>query len=90
MILINVMYVALVTPFEIGFNVKVFKNFEYVLTALFIADVLVNLRTTYFDNNKDEIVDYKLIALKYCRSYHFYIDVLGSIPFTDFFSNSNS
>lgn len=84
------MCVALITPFEIGFNIKVFNDFEYVLTALFIADVIVNLRTTYIDENKDEIVSNKLIIIKYCKSVNFYIDVLGSIPFSDFFSDSNS
>ena len=50
----------------------------------------MNLRTTFLDENKDEIVNGRLIIIKYTSSVNFYIDVLGSIPFTDFFGEDNS
>ena len=65
-------------------------RFEYFLTALFIIDLFVKLRTTYVDENKDVIVNGRLILIKYTSSINFYIDDLGSIPFTDFFGEDNS
>jgi len=54
-ILLAVFYVAIVTPFDIGFDVQTSKGFEYFLTAFFIIDLFVNFRTTYYDDNKNEI-----------------------------------
>jgi len=62
-ILIAVIIVAIIAPLEIGFNVVIFGDFEYFLTALFVIDVFVCLRSTYIDENKDEIVDPKLLVI---------------------------
>ena len=44
-------------------------------------DIIINIRTTYFDEKSDEIINTKKIATKYLRSFSFLIDVVSTLPF---------
>ena len=52
-----------------------------IILVLFIIDIIINFRTTYFDEHSAEIVDAKMIALKYFKSIFFFMDLISIIPF---------
>ncbi len=47
---------------------------------IFLIDILLNLRTTYFDENYNEIIGGQLLFLNYIKSLNFYIDFVCIIP----------
>jgi len=61
---------------------------DYIITAMFIIDIFVNFRTTYINDDKEEVIDPKEICLKYVKSINFIIDVLSSIPIGDMIDGS--
>lgn len=55
---------------------------NWVITAIFAIDCVVNLRTTYLDHKEgEEIRDGRMMAKNYLMSFRFYIDFLSTIPF---------
>lgn len=53
----------------------------YLMTGVFVADLIVNLRTTYFDGViGDEIVEGKKLFLKYSLTLQFAFDLISTIP----------
>jgi hypothetical protein len=60
-----------------------------VILVFFILDIVVNLRTTYYDEENEEIVDSKLIITNYISSPSFAIDLLSAFPISELYSGSN-
>ena len=56
-----------------------------MVDGYFIADLFLNLRTSYMDGDGNEIVDTKRIAKRYLVTW-FTVDLLSSIPFDLFYS----
>ena len=51
------------------------------MTAIFVADLIVNFRTTYFDTVQgEEIVEGKKIFVNYLTTFRFWIDLITTIP----------
>lgn len=51
------------------------------MTAIFVADLIVNFRTTYFDMVEgDEIVDGKKMFVNYLLTFRFWIDLISTVP----------
>ena len=65
-----------------------FANFDYITLFIFWADIIFNLRTTYFNDNNEEVVDGKKCLMNYVSSGHFYIDIISAVPFRIFFSSN--
>lgn len=85
-ILIIVIYNSIFNPVEIAFELSGdmwFQVSNIVVSAIYVVDILLNMRTSYFDENNDEILDAKLIAKKYCESKYFVIDLITALPFTE-------
>lgn len=85
-------YIAIVTPFRIGFEMDATGFalvFELMIDAFFLFDVVLNFFTAYrLDDGSDELViDLPSIAKKYISSGFFFIDVFSSIP-VDFLSSA--
>jgi len=53
---------------------------EIVSIAIFILDILVNIRTTYSNENNEEIIDSKMMKRNYMKSRLFLIDVITVLP----------
>ena len=73
-------------PFEIAFDPEDMKTAGFlVLNTLidfvFLLDIIVNFRTTFYDiETGDEVFDPKRTGKKYLKS-RFTIDLLSTIPF---------
>jgi len=77
-------------PYNVAFTSPENKNialdiFNWLIDFFFMMDVVINFRTSYIsDITGNEIVDTKIIAIKYLKT-RFWIDLLASVPL-DFFT----
>lgn len=77
---------ALEVPFSLSFE---FNSLEVtplfailvIMDIFFLADVAFNFLTSYYNNQLELIIEPKMTAREYLRSW-FVVDMLGSIPFT--------
>jgi hypothetical protein len=56
--------------------------------VIFWVDIFLNSRTTFFNDNNEEVVSGKKIAGKYFTSTHFYIDFLSAMPLKLFLTDA--
>ena len=73
-------------PIDIAFSSDIFTSAGFILLdicidLLFLLDIVVNFRTTFYDKDGDEIFDAKIIAKNYALGGRFTIDALATIPF---------
>lgn len=62
-----------------------FNALSYTIDALFVADIIIQFRTTYVNSmTGDEIWAPQMIAKHYGLSVRLWIDVLSSFPFQAF------
>ena len=57
-----------------------YQTLDLIINILFIFDIVIGFRTTYFDAWGNEIRSPKLIAKKYIKGM-FFIDLFSSIPY---------
>lgn len=55
--MITVLWLAIHLPWEIAFPEDAIIIQNYIILVIFIFDIIINLRTSYFDEENDEIVD---------------------------------
>ena len=83
-ILFLVAYLSFMIPFNVAF--KLYDGFKWLVVdiaveLMFIADIVVNFRTTYIDKKSGRIISQqKQIALNYLKGW-FALDLLATIPF---------
>lgn len=69
-------------PLNLAFDME--STFTSIMDSIvdmcFILDIFVTFRTTYLDDNFDEVMNSKLIAIKYLKG-RFIIDLMSAIPF---------
>jgi len=90
-ILLLVIYVAVFTPYVAAFDRQrtaptnntflsdPFVVSDLIVDAMFMADMLINFRTTYMHNGEVVVIP-KRIAINYLRTW-FIIDAVSAIPF---------
>ena len=80
-IIVIALYSVLVIPIRIGINTALldpyYNYIDLVTYLIYLADVVINVRTTYIDNYGHEVVDSKKIAIQYIASMRFIIDILS-------------
>ena len=81
-ILILTLYTAVVVPFVVSFR---FSSHELVIFNLFvdsffIADVVLNFKTTYCGKEGETVLDSKLICMNYLKSW-FVVDFVAALPY---------
>lgn len=76
---------SIYVPLELAFDEvsEVFNNTEYIVLSFFWVDILLNLRTSFYDEETDEIVSGVLIMQKYLKSWNFLIDISSSLPISE-------
>lgn len=85
LIIICAVYNCFVIPIDIAFNAplldgKFFFILNSVIDILFLVDILVAFRTTYFDTHSgDEVLDGKKTAIAYLKD-RFVIDFVSTVP----------
>jgi len=87
-VIILAVFNCLSIPLTIAFEPEVTQQSWYLIIDFgvdffFCLDIAVNLSTTYYNVDGDEIFDRKKIAFKYVLGGRFWVDVLSTIPFDD-------
>ena len=81
-----VLYLGLVIPFRFCFDHPVEEDgvfavsIDYAIEVFFIADLFLNFRTGYVQEDGTEVLDEKLVAKQYLTTW-FALDFVSSIPF---------
>ena len=85
-VLVIAIFNSITIPMELSFNEyrSLFDQYYYteintVCTGIFVMDIFLNMNTTYYDSDGDEIYSKKNIILNYMKGM-FVIDTLSSIP----------
>uniref|UniRef100_A0A3Q4H422 Potassium voltage-gated channel subfamily H member 7-like n=1 Tax=Neolamprologus brichardi TaxID=32507 RepID=A0A3Q4H422_NEOBR len=94
-ILLLVLYTAVITPYSAaflldehgdlrqrscGFTCNPLNVADLMVDVLFIVDIIINLRTTYVDQNDEVVTQPSQIAKHYIKGW-FPIDLFAAIPF---------
>lgn len=77
--LMNAVYV----PLEVSFAIETpaMEAVNYIMDLIFLADIVVNFRTIYFDSRtSDPVIDNNKIAINYVKGGRFAVDLIASIP----------
>lgn len=82
-----VLFLAVLTSFAVGFELVIssletsdlYVGISLCVDFLFIIDILVQFRTTYFSVEGEEVTDWKKIAKRYIKGM-FFIDLIATIP----------
>ena len=81
MITVIVLYSIFVIPIRIGINERLFDpaydGVDIFTWICYILDVIINLRTTYIDENGFEVVDSKSLVTNYVFTFRFVCDILS-------------
>ena len=88
MTLVLLMYIAIATPFQIGFSVDATGFLfwlEKLVDVFFISDLMLNFRTGIVSGNGEEVLEPCKIAKAYVTGW-FWIDLMSSIPFDFIFA----
>ncbi len=81
LIIVIALYSVLVIPIRIGINPtllgEAYDAIDIITWLFYVADVFVNMRTTYIDNFGYEVKDSRKILMKYIGSFRFILDILS-------------
>lgn len=81
LIIVIALYSVLVIPIRIGINPDLlgpaYDAIDIITWLFYVADVFVNMRTTYIDNFGYEVKDSRKILMKYIGSFRFILDILS-------------
>lgn len=77
---------SLLNPLEIAFEQQgnnAYQIFNMTVISFYLLDIFLSSRTTYFDENNDEILDGILLLMNYLKSKAFIIDLISAIPLSE-------
>lgn len=85
---------VIMVPFQLGFEHLLLDNtpivlYDWVTNGLFIADAVLQFRTTYYDDDLRHVTVPEMIATRYLRSW-FAVDFISVMPLDYFSSSLNS
>jgi len=79
--MIFIFWIAIHAPWELAFPEDNLPTLNWIILAFFIFDIGINLRTTFYNEEFEEIVQYKEVAMYYIKSPYFYLDLVTAFPF---------
>ena len=79
-LILFVFFTAVVLPVEISFKVVFFPVSNTLVDIVFYFDVVLNLFTSFYDENRKLSTSKRQIAYNYCFGYGFW-DLLAAFPF---------
>ena len=80
LILLFVLYYALLIPLQLAYELRTNVGLEIFIDFLFMFDILVNFRTTFYDEDNQIVLDTKVVARRYLRTW-FGVDLVASMPY---------
>ena len=78
---------SLLNPLEIAFEQQsnpLYEGFNYSVILFYVFDMFLSCRTTFYDENNDEILDGHILLRHYLQSKSFWIDVVSAVPWSEF------
>ena len=84
-LILFVFFTAIVLPIEISFKAELFPVSNILVDIVFYLDVLLNLNTSFHDENRKLSTSKSQIAYNYCFGYGFW-DLLAAFPFDHAYS----
>ena len=91
MMLLFVLYTCTMVPLQLAFDDgegftyhDAHAVLDYLIDALFIVDIVINFRTTHYDDEHQIVLDARVVAKRYARGY-FPLDLIASFPYELFF-----
>lgn len=90
LMLIFIIYSIILMPYFMVFEADniIVNNCELIMNIFFLIDIVINFNTAVIENNLI-IIDRKVIAIKYLKSF-FFIDLVSSIPLEILLGNTSS
>ena len=82
--MVILLWITLYIPWEIAHPEDAIPGFDFAVFMCFLFDFFLSFRTTFYNNEQDEIVDSKLMFLNYLKSPFFFLDLISTIPFDGF------
>lgn len=80
LILLFVLYYALLIPLQLAYELRTSVGLEIFIDFLFMFDIMVNFRTTFYDEDNQIVLDARVVARRYLRSW-FGVDLVASMPY---------
>lgn len=79
---------AFVSPLDLAFSYEgvsnvVVQTSNNIALACFYLDVFFSFRTTYYNSQNEEIINFKLISLHYIASHTFWFDMVSILPISE-------
>ena len=77
---------SLLNPLEIAFEQQanpLYRAFNYSVIIFYLIDIVLSCRTTFFDENNDEILEGTILLRHYLQSRGFWIDLLSAVPWSE-------
>jgi len=81
-VLVILAYMVVATPFIIGFAIDdvVINTVAIMIDFVFLVDLVINSISTYEDENRNVVMEWKSIIVEYLYGW-FFVDLVSSIPF---------
>lgn len=91
LITIIVTLTSIYVPLQLAFDdfMQVFDP-EYIVLCFFWVDIILTFRTTYWNEDTEEIISPVLIAKKYIKSWSFFIDVGSALPISEIITRTGA
>lgn len=91
LMLLMVALTSIYVPLQLAFD-DFMDGFdpEYIVLTFFWVDIVLNFRTTYFNDETDEIISPSLITKKYIKSWNFLIDIISSLPISEIVTSTGA
>ncbi len=84
--LVLILYIVLVLPWQIAYPEDKVYEMDIIILIFFIFDIILNCRTTFYNDDNEEIIDPKTIFLTYIKSPAFWIDICSAFPISEVYS----
>lgn len=84
-----VTWLVIFLPWQIAYPADEIRELDYIILGTFIIDLLFNMRTTYFTEDNEEVINPRMVFFNYVQSLQFYIDLFSAIPITEMYEGGN-
>ena len=93
-VILLALYNCIIIPIDIAFPLADFGPIGYeiadrIIDVMFLLDIIVSFRTTFYNKHGEEVFDTKKIAINYIFGGRFIIDFLSTVPLDDMVPGSS-
>lgn len=85
-----ILWLTLFIPWQVAYPEDSIEELDIAILVVFILDILLTFRTTFFNEENDEIIDAKIIFFHYLKSTNFLIDFVSAIPIGEIYQANDT